>query len=304
MQYIFAIDYLMALALVFYAAFAGRRKFLVMLFISVLLAFATANIEHASTPLLISGTIIMAFFIKTTGGRFNFIMLPPALFYFFSVIPSIALEAQALLFGMLSGVAYVPIQKAAKKEKRVEISRDIAQIIIGIAAIALFAAMGIAADQTIVLLILLLTCVGSYAMLRPRSAMSKYIAALEREGVALGVGAFWLAFGAVLAISFITNEAYLITVLIALFFGDSLATILGINFGRHTLFYNKNKSAEGTLAFFAIVSILAYPLIGIASLLFAAVAAITETAKIGIDDNISISLVLVLLYYVLYVLHV
>ena len=64
------------------------------------------------------------------------------------------------------------------------------------------------------------------------------------------------------------------------------------------LFYNKNKSVYGTLAFFAVVAIVGYPFIGTYSLLFGAGLALVESIKLPVDDNIMISVVMILLYIV------
>ncbi|MEM3781803.1 MAG: hypothetical protein QXT43_02495, partial [Candidatus Micrarchaeaceae archaeon] len=101
MQAIF-LDYAVALALIAYAAFSSKKRFLAALFIAAALAFAVASAEHASAPLLVSGTIIMASFVKNIGNRINFAMLPLALLYFFSAAQPGAVVAQALLFGMLA----------------------------------------------------------------------------------------------------------------------------------------------------------------------------------------------------------
>ncbi|MGC8675939.1 MAG: hypothetical protein ACP5T3_00265, partial [Candidatus Micrarchaeia archaeon] len=295
MQYAYALaDYIIAVALVAYAAYAGRRRFFAWLFVAMLAGFALATIEHVSAPLLISGVAIIAAFTDTIYSKYNFAMLPFAIFYVLSIVQEPLLAAQALMLGMLASSYKFSKRREGRKNKEKEISRDYTQIFIG--AIVLFLLYTIGVSHAIVLFalaILLLGTIGTYVAISPDSGVAKAISALERENVALGSGAFWLALGAMLILSFISEEAYVAALFMALFFGDSAATIIGIKFGRHGLAYNRNKSVEGALAYFVCVAALAYAFVGVYALAIAALGALVESADIRIDDNISTSLFLV-----------
>ncbi|EQD30317.1 cytidylyltransferase family protein, partial [mine drainage metagenome] len=104
-----------------------------------------------------------------------------------------------------------------------------------------------------------------------------------------------------LMVSFVHAQAILLTGIIALFFSDSLATIVGVSYGRHKLPYNKSKSAEGALAFWASASIIAFPLIGAYSFLIGSILAIVESVSgpRTVDDNISIAIAVIAIYAVI-----
>ena len=84
--------------------------------------------------------------------------------------------------------------------------------------------------------------------------------------------------------------------IIAVFFGDSAATIVGISARRAApLPYNRHKTIVGTLAFFIVTAVLGYFLIGAYAILLAAILALIEGLYISIDDNIRSGIAVVIL---------
>jgi dolichol kinase len=81
---------------------------------------------------------------------------------------------------------------------------------------------------------------------------------------------------------------------------DPLAAVVGIRFGRHRI--ARNRSLEGSLAFFAATAIIAAalldwgteataPAIAVAALVVAALAALCELLPLRIDDNLTIPII-------------
>ena len=126
----------------------------------------------------------------------------------------------------------------------------------------------------------------------------KILNSLERPDTFYGLGALYLGVGVALLVGFIHNQHFVIIGLAALLFADPIATIVGVNTDGPKLFYNKKKSVSGTVAFFATVAIIGYPFIGWYSLLFGIGLAIVESIDSRLDDNIEISVVMILLYVV------
>ncbi|GEM_PF-364115 len=117
----------------------------------------------------------------------------------------------------------------------------------------------------------------------------------ERTGVSPGYGAFWYGMGTLLLFVFINDINFLIASIIALGIGDGMATIVGQR-GRMHNPINKDKTIEGTLAFFASVALLAFPFIGPLSLVLALITAFIESLPQKFDDNFTIPLVCILLF--------
>lgn len=117
----------------------------------------------------------------------------------------------------------------------------------------------------------------------------------ERTGVSPGYGAFWYGMGALFSFVFIQDPAKLIATIIALGIGDGIATLVGKK-GKVKNPFNKSKTVEGTLAFFASTSILSYPFIGILALPFALITAFVESLPPKFDDNFTVPLVSIIFF--------
>jgi dolichol kinase len=110
----------------------------------------------------------------------------------------------------------------------------------------------------------------------------------EREGVRFpGYGAFWYVVGSLIFVLFVHDAGRIAAMLVALALGDSASTIIGIR-GGHPLFYNRQKTLEGSIAFF-VLSLPVCLILGIESgLFFALLMAIVEGLPLPIDDNLMI----------------
>ncbi|MEM4633813.1 MAG: phosphatase PAP2 family protein [Candidatus Anstonellaceae archaeon] len=113
------------------------------------------------------------------------------------------------------------------------------------------------------------------------------LAALERPNSTPGFGAMALAAGCLAIIAAVPNIWYACASLWIVGIGDSASTIFGRT-GRARLFYNKGKTVEGTLAFFAscVPSML---FAGEAALAVSAIAAVIESMQSHADDNLLVS---------------
>ncbi|MFH1394349.1 MAG: hypothetical protein ABII71_04285 [Candidatus Micrarchaeota archaeon] len=107
-----------------------------------------------------------------------------------------------------------------------------------------------------------------------------------------GVSAF--AVGVLIIVASLESVPEIAAGLFVLGVGDSFSTIIGRN-GRIRLPYNKRKTAEGMVAFF-ITSLPAYYFVGPAIVPVALAAAIIESLKIPIDDNLTIPVVCTLVF--------
>lgn len=288
------VNYLLAIAVLAYALIAKPKLLLVLaglIVIAAILGFFENNM------LLIAGTIIIAAFIASIGTAYNFILLPAALFFVASLYAAPFIALQSMLLGMLSK-ADAFLASKGKRQREVEAKRDFVQIFAGIVAF-LILLLGYFPQTILFSFILVLMSLSTYATLNRSSSISKFLFSLERKNEAFGKGAFWLAFGLVFAMAFV-HMPQLLAIAIALFFGDSFATLVGMRFGRHKLIYNKEKSVEGVIAFFVVVALLAYFVVGISSLIYATVGALVEgAAGKQIDDNLAVAIALTVLYFAL-----
>lgn len=117
--------------------------------------------------------------------------------------------------------------------------------------------------------------------------VSWFVESFEREGARVpGFGSAWYTFGVLLASIAIHSEATLAGVVCMVAFGDALSTIFGMR-GTHPLPHNKQKTLEGSIAFFA-GSLTAYPFIGPAAIPLALFCAAVESLPIPFDDNITV----------------
>lgn len=109
----------------------------------------------------------------------------------------------------------------------------------------------------------------------------------ERTGAPLpGWGSACYAAGVLILLTFLPDPARIAAGIYVLAVGDCFSTLVG-RIGRTRLPYNKNKTLEGTLAFF-LSALPAWYFIGIWAVPLAALAAFIESLQLPIDDNLSI----------------
>ncbi|MGC8537902.1 MAG: hypothetical protein ACP5MZ_02875 [Candidatus Micrarchaeia archaeon] len=233
----------------------------------------------------------------------SMLYLLAAISYFYAVtsIPGIVVAAQSISIGLIAAfIAKSHAPKAvrpARSNKRIEIRRDVFEMAMGV---VLFLIIALVRYYSAVYIVVLLSLFGYSisGLLKHKSRIYVFLNSLERTGAFFGEGAVYLAVGTLLMVSFIHARPLLLAGIIALFFSDSLATIVGITYGKHKLAYNRSKSVEGALVFWISASILAYPLIGPYSLLIGAVLSAVESVSgmHTIDDNISIAIAMIAIY--------
>ncbi|MCK8519059.1 diacylglycerol/polyprenol kinase family protein [Methanoculleus sp. 7T] len=126
--------------------------------------------------------------------------------------------------------------------------------------------------------------------------VSPLIENLERRDAAPGKGALFFALGALFCLVFFPKEVVFVG-LVVLALLDSVATIVGVRFGR-TRIYN-HKSLEGTLAGVAVTAAALCLLVPPpAALATAAAAGLAELAS-PVDDNLVIPVVACLVLTIL-----
>lgn len=126
-----------------------------------------------------------------------------------------------------------------------------------------------------------------------KTIIGKFIKLFERKDEALKGSVYFYTSCLILAMFF--PEWIAAAGITVLAIADSLSTYFGYNYGRNKIFFNKNKSIQGSLAFF--ISCFAILALFI-SLLPAGIIAVVVTlveALPKIDDNISVPIMTALL---------
>jgi len=282
-------------ALFAYCAFEFRRKSDLLWLAAFLAAgFLLASYEGADAGAMLIGVLVFGGVAATLGSKANYALLAVAAAYLISFSSMPSLIAQAALLGFFS-MARSFIGDGSTSDARRETRRDIVQILIGIALVAVFTVLAYA-DAMLFLLagLLLALLLGNYAISNPKKRAARLLRSLERKGASFGQGAMWLALGALLAIGFLNrNES--IALLASIFIGDAVATIVGIRYGRTALPYNKKKSVAGSAAYFASALLVSFPFLGYAAVLTSFAAVAVESLPIHIDDNFDTAMALAIL---------
>lgn len=104
-----------------------------------------------------------------------------------------------------------------------------------------------------------------------------------------GWGSACYAAGALIALTFLSDIGSIAAIIFILGIGDGIATVIGKK-GRVKLPYNKNKTLEGTIAFF-FASLPAYYFVGPLVIPLAIAGALVESIDFKIDDNLMIPIV-------------
>jgi dolichol kinase len=117
----------------------------------------------------------------------------------------------------------------------------------------------------------------------------------ERPHATPAYGAFWYGIGVLLLLSFMADLNFIRAGIAILAFGDGIATLVGRS-GTRRMFYNPNKTIEGTAAFFIASSVAAYVFIGIYGIALSFICALVESVDWGVDDNFIIPLTCVVFY--------
>lgn len=117
------------------------------------------------------------------------------------------------------------------------------------------------------------------------------IDSIDRKSYFPFYGAFTFYFSSSLVMFFFSKEIAILAIAV-LAVQDSIATLIGSNFGKHKIFFNKEKTFEGSisgfLAAFLVCLLLTNPL---QAFIASFIGTIIETLPIRIDDNLTIPLV-------------
>ncbi|MDE1861202.1 MAG: hypothetical protein KGH72_05830 [Candidatus Micrarchaeota archaeon] len=209
----------------------------------------------------------------------------------------VAFIAQAMLLGMLGSITSLKEPRFRISTKTIELKRDVLHIVAGALLMLCFIFLQNAEAITILLLVILIGLFGiRYAETNKRGALYRYAYTFERSGARLGHGALWLGLGSLIAIAFL-NNTYVLLVFSATFIADPLATIVGIALGGPKLPYNKSKSVVGSAVYFVVAAIIGSIFVGVWALPLALAAAMIEGARLGMDDNFTVSLGLTLILF-------
>ncbi len=184
---------------------------------------------------------------------------------------------------LVSGI----LDKSIKEKPKAEIERDYMQMLLGFVVII----MVIMGYLRLLVFLAILGILLLPIVYRSNMRLSRFLKSLRRRKVMFDTGALYIAIGTILSIGFIKNIDFLFFTLFALFFSDSLATIVGLN--RKKI---GHKSLAGSAAFFVSLSLVGFYLIGDLGLIFAMILALIERFS-PIDDNLTIPAGSIFLYY-------
>lgn len=253
----------------------------------------------SAVPVLVSGIVIFDGLMFTYGKRLNYAYMAIAVVYLlYYAHLGAAHMAQVMLFGLVSEVGIFKPSHNGVTLKSTEVQRDLVQIGLGAVILLVFVFATVYADRLTIALILLGFLVSNYSITFKKSGIAKSLGALEREYTTFGHGAIWLALGSLVAIGFL-HMPYVAVALISIFLGDAAATIVGVNYGKHRLPYNRKKSFEGSIASFLVILALSYFLIGPLAVAVAFIAAFVESLPWHIDDNFDVAVVVTLFFIAL-----
>jgi len=252
----------------------------------------------------IIATILAIFYISKP---YIFIGLTILLLFAFVIFvgsyPGNSTFAGMFAIGTIYGLIYREFVINPKKDKKPvknkskEINRDLIQIFLGIVLVAViyFLPHPGAIDIIFALIILSYACNNLLANLK-LSPLYRKAVDLERKNVTYGLGATYLAASTALIMGFTHSTNMLLFGIVALFFADSIATIVGVSLRRAAeLPYNRFKTIIGSFAFFVVAAIAGFYLLGYYGILFALILAFVESLNLSIDDNIRTGIVVVIL---------
>ncbi len=302
-MYAYYLAYLFAIASLLYRLKPGKRFVPPYRFVAlgVLLLALFAYEGAAQYALLISGYIVFGAMAHAELGRQRMLFIILSLAYLMLAIPylDVILIAQAMLFAMLAEAGQFKGSYNVPGREKKEIMRDAVQALLGMCTVLIFLYMSLPIAKDLILLFVLAGyTLGAYASERNDSAIAHKLYSMERSYTKLGHGAFWVATGMLIAVSFLNSQMPIVSVAAALLIGDSAATITGKIIAGPRLPYNRRKTLSGSMALFAVTALISYPILGPVGLLAAALAAIVESLPLPLDDNLAVPLALTIFYVV------
>ena len=129
--------------------------------------------------------------------------------------------------------------------------------------------------------------------------IDKLLDRLERRGTMPGEGSMYYALGALFVLGLLReNATAAASVILILAIGDSLATYIGMNYGKNRLPWNNRKTLEGSIGF-AIGAMCVLLVLPLSATLVAILEAVVVESLPRLDDNITVPVVSSLVYYLL-----
>ncbi|MGC8496065.1 MAG: hypothetical protein ACP5MX_02565 [Candidatus Micrarchaeia archaeon] len=197
--------------------------------------------------------------------------------------------------------------KKARTDSRLEIRRDVFQIILGAIVIGIACLLGYQAGATIIFLLLLTGYTLNNLIYNSRRTKKLFVllSRFERKSDTYGYGAAYIAAGTSLIIGLSGTLDFMVFALAVLFFSDAVATIAGKIIGGQKMPYVRNKTVAGFAAFLAVSAISYYAIYHslLGSILIGTAVALVESYSFKIDDNATISTVLVLIRNLIAILY-
>lgn len=294
-------------AVLFGVAAKDKRTHAIMITASMLASVATALLLGQSEGLVFfaMGTAILSCLIAMCYISRPWIFTALILFLAAIVIAGIYYYGDTTLVGMFGigsvfGLLYCDVTKPKRdgvKKTVVETNRDVVQILLGIVvfAVLLLVTLPYAIYATFALIMAGYAVNNVFAGRGKGSIYERILATLERSNATYGIGAVYLAVGTMLVIGFVGSKGLMLFGIATLFFADSIATIVGMNLGKKHMPHNNNKTLEGTIAFFLVLSAIGLLLIGTYAVPLAAVLAMIESAEMQLDDNLRSGIALAVL---------
>jgi dolichol kinase len=221
-----------------------------------------------------------------------------------------AMRGLVLAFGIGTGLGFLFLDKDAgrkeyKMDKRIEINRDLLQILMGVVVVALVLLIRreyIYSYMILGFILLGYTLNSMVASTGRTTRLSGPFRRLEREGAIYGTGATYAAAGTAIMLGAISDSHFLAFACVALFIGDSVATLAGENLPLPKLHYNRQKSLSGFIAFFVFTAVIGFLLIGIYAIPLAFLLAVVESISTRFDDNLTVPIAAVAAYFLLSVI--
>lgn len=180
-----------------------------------------------------------------------------------------------------------------------EVQRQIFHIILGIISIAILYYLGKGFLIAGVFFTILIGTILINLRIRDKKIpiVSWFEEKFERKDAHFaGWGSFWYAVGVLIAATYLTETSQIAAVIYILAFGDAVSTLIGRS-GKLKIPFNRNKSLEGSIAFF-IASLTSYIFIGPLAIALSFVCALAESMPI-VDDNISIPIAAIIFLLVI-----
>jgi dolichol kinase len=205
----------------------------------------------------------------------------------------------------MAGLAYAIAEAIVNGKKKAidredERPRKLAHVMSNLLACLLIWLLGtqmvsyyVLAATTIGILVMHLTIVGVKV-----PGIEEWLKNVGRKGETPGEGALYNALGILFALGLLKNDpAAVICVILILGLGDGLSTYAGTTYGKHKLPWNRSKSLEGSIGFFAGAICTMFVMPEMATFIVVAIAAIVESLPIKLNDNITLPVMSSLLFY-------